>query len=117
MDHFSSRYLAAVLLVAPFCLAPAAALLGRRRFLCALAPYLVSAAISGWVSYRPFALGVHPSLAVDERLGAALRARGIRYAVADYWASYRLTLAWREAPVVVPTNQVEDRFKPYRDRF
>jgi hypothetical protein len=117
MDHFSSRYLASILLVAPFCLAPAAALLGRRRFSPALLPYLVSAAVSGWVSYRPFGLSVHPSLAVDERLGTALRERGIRYAVADYWASYRLTFAWKETPVVVPSNEVEDRFKPYRDRF
>ncbi len=117
MDHFSSRYLAAILLVAPFCLAPAIALLGARRFAPLLVPYLVSAAIGGWVAYRPFGLAVHPSLAVDERLGAALRDRGIRFAVADYWASYRLTLAWREAPVVVPTNLVEDRFKPYREAF
>ncbi len=117
MDHFSSRYLAAILLVSPFCLAPAAALLGTRRSALALAPYLVSAAVSGWVSYRPFTLAVHPSLAVDERLGAALRERGIRYAVADYWASYRLTFAWRESPIVVPTNEVEDRYEPYRERF
>ena len=115
MDQFSSRYLAAILLVSPFCLAPAAALLGARRFALALAPYLVSAAVAGWVSYRPFTLAVHPSLAVDERLGAALRERGIRYAVADYWASYRLTFSWRESPVVVPTNQAEDRYRPYRD--
>ncbi len=117
MDHFSSRYLAAILLVAPFCLAPAAALLPARRFGLALAPYLLSAAVSGWVSYRPFTLAVHPNLAVDERLGVALRERGIRYAVADYWASYRLTFAWGENPIVVPTNQVEDRFTPYRLAF
>src|SRR5262249_52826718 len=117
MDHFSSRYLAAILLVAPFCLAPAAALLGGGRSLALLAPYLASAAVSGWVSYRPFGLAVHPSLAVDDRLGVALRERDFRYAVADYWASYRLTFAWREAPIVVPKNEVEDRFKPYRDRF
>jgi len=117
MDHFSSRYLAAIVLVAPFCLAPAAALLPARRFGLALAPYLVSAAVSGWVSYRPFTLAVHPNLAVDERLGVALRERGIRYAVADYWASYRLTFAWGENPIVVPTNQVEDRFAPYRAAF
>src|SRR5262249_35669269 len=96
MDHFSSRYLAAILLVAPFCLAPAAALIGLRRFGLALAPYLVSSAISGWVSYRPFTLAVHPRLAIDDRLGAALRERDVRYATADYWASYRLTFAFRE---------------------
>jgi hypothetical protein len=94
-----------------------AALLTRRRFALALAPYLISAAASGWVSYRPFGLAVHPSLAVDERLGAALRERDVRYALADYWASYRLTFAWRENPTVVPTNEVEDRYRPYRERF
>jgi hypothetical protein len=117
MDHFSSRYLASILLMAPFALAPVASLLGAPRFAAALAPYLVSAAVSGWVSYAPFGVAVHPSLAVDERLGAALRERGIRYAMADYWASYRLTFLYREAPIVVPTNEVEDRYRPYRDRF
>jgi hypothetical protein len=117
MDHFSSRYLAAILLAAPFALAPAAHVLRGRRFALALAPYLVSGAVSGWVSYRPFGLAVHPSLAVDARLGTMLRERGIRYAVADYWASYRLTLLYAEHPVVVPTNEGEDRYKPYRDAF
>jgi hypothetical protein len=117
MDLFSSRYLAAILLVSPFCLAPVAAALGERRFALVLAPYLVSGAVSGWVSYRPFTLAVHPSLAADERLGVALRERGLRYVVADYWASYRLTFAWRESPIVVPKNEVEDRFRPYRVRF
>jgi hypothetical protein len=117
MDLFSSRYLAAILLVAPFCLAPAAASLGLRRFALALAPYLVSAGVSGWVSYRPFGLALHPSLAADDRLRAALGERGVAVAVADYWASYRLTLAWRESPIVVPTNEVEDRYRPYRERF
>lgn len=117
MDHFSSRYLAAIILAAPFALAPAAFLLRERRFAILIAPYLVSGAVSGWVSYRPFGLGVHPSLAVDARVGEEIRARGIRYAVADYWASYRLTLFFREDPVVVPKNEVEDRYRPYRRAF
>lgn len=117
MDHFSSRYLASILLMAPFALAPAAALLGGRRLAASLAPYLVSAAVSGWVSYAPFGLSVHPSLAADERVGQALRERGIHHAVADYWASYRLTFLYRENPIVVPTNEAEDRYRPYRDRF
>jgi hypothetical protein len=117
MDHFSSRYLAAILLMAPLALAPAAHLLPLRSLLPALCPYLLSAAVSGWVSYRPFGLALHPSLEIDERLGAALRERGIRYAVADYWASYRLTYMFRENPVVVPKNEGEDRYKPYRERF
>src|SRR5205085_1096614 len=65
----------------------------------------------------PFGLAVHPSLAIDHHLGELLRERGIECAVADYWASYRLTFMYRENPVVVPTNEVEDRYKPYRDRF
>ena len=117
MDHFSSRYLAAALLAAPFALGPAAFLLRGRRFALVLLPYLISGAVAGWVSYRPFGLARHPSLAVDERLGVALRERGIRYAVADYWASYRLTLAYGEHPIVVPKNEGEDRYKPYRDAF
>jgi hypothetical protein len=117
MDHFSSRYLAAIILCAPFALAPAAYLLRGRRFALLVAPYLISGAVSGWVSYRPFGLGVHPSLAVDAHLRDELRARGVRYAVADYWASYRLTYVFQESPVVVPSNQGEDRYKPYRVRF
>lgn len=117
MDHFSSRYLAAILLMTPFALASLASLLGARRFAAALAPYLVSAAVSGWVSYAPFGLSIHPSLALDERLGQALRERGIALAVADYWASYRLTFLYRENPIVVPKNEAEDRYRPYRDRF
>lgn len=117
MDHFSTRYLAALILTAPFAMAPLAHLLRGRRFGLWLTPYLISGAISGWVSYRPFGLGVHPSLGVDARLGDELRRRGIRYAMADYWASYRLTLFYRENPVIVPKNEVEDRYRPYRRAF
>jgi hypothetical protein len=117
MDHFSSRYLAAIVLTAPFALAPVARSLKWEWATAALAPYLVSAAISGWVSYAPFGLSVHPSLAVDARLGELLRERGIRHAMADYWASYRLTFMYRENPTVVPTNEVEDRYRPYRRAF
>ena len=115
MDHFSSRYLVAILLLAPLALAPLATRLPPRRLALALAPYLFSAAVSGWVSYAPFGLTVHPSLAVDARVGAMLRERGIHHAVADYWASYRLAFLYREDPLVVPTNAVEDRHKPSRD--
>lgn len=115
MDHFSSRYLVAILLLAPLALAPLSTRLAPQRLALALAPYLISAAVSGWVSYAPFGLTVHPSLAVDARVGAMLRERGIHHAVADYWASYRLTFLYREDPLVVPTNAVEDRHKPSRD--
>jgi hypothetical protein len=115
MDHFSSRYLVAILLLAPLALAPLASRLSPPRLAVALAPYLISAAVSGWVSYAPFGLTVHPSLAVDARVGALLRERGIHHAVADYWASYRLAFLYREDPLVVPTNVGEDRHQPSRD--
>jgi hypothetical protein len=117
MDHFSSRYLVAILLLSPFALAPLASLLEPRRFALVLAPYLISAAVSGWVSYAPFGLTVHPSLATDVRLGELLRERGIHQAEADYWASYRLSFLYREDPIVVPTNLGEDRHKPSREAF
>src|SRR4051812_21425569 len=54
MDHFSSRYLVAFLLTAPFALAPLASRFATKpQRLAWLAPYLISAAVSGWVSYRP----------------------------------------------------------------
>lgn len=117
MDHFSSRYLVAILLVAPFALAPLATRLAPPRLALALAPYLLSAAVSGWVSYAPFGLAVHPSLAVDKHLGELLRERDIHYAVADYWASYRLAFLFQEDPIVVPKNEGEDRHRPSRDAF
>jgi hypothetical protein len=122
MDFFSTRYLASILLFAPFALAPAAASLRRSTFALALAPYLVSAAVAGWVHYGTDVDG--PSIrteagrAEDERaLAALLRGRGIRYAMADYWASYRLTFLFGEDPVVVPKNPGEDRYPAYRQAW
>jgi hypothetical protein len=117
MDHFSSRYLVAIVLLAPFSLAPLAARIAPRRLAPALAPYLISAAVSGWVSYAPFGLTQHPSLATDAHLGAVLRERGIHVAEADYWASYRLAFLYQEDPIVVPTNVGEDRHRPSREAF
>ncbi|MEP7125490.1 MAG: hypothetical protein ABJE95_31445 [Byssovorax sp.] len=117
MDHFSSRYLVAILLLSPFALAPLASRLGPKRLALGLGPYLISAAVSGWVSYAPFGLATHPSLATDAHLGEVLRERGIHFAEADYWASYRLAFLYREDPIVVPTNEGEDRHRPSRDAF
>jgi hypothetical protein len=120
MDHFSMRYLAVLTLAAPFAVAPAAQRLGPRRFALAFAPHLLASAVGGWVGYGPFVRGVAPiretpELADDYALFDLLRARGVRYAMADYWTSYRLTLLSREEIVVVPTNPAEDRYAPYRD--
>jgi len=122
MDHFSMRYLAVLTSMLPFASIPAAWLLGGRRFAVLLAPHLVASALCGWVGYGPFVRGALPVLETPElrddyALFELLRARGITYAEADYWASYRLTLLFGERIVVVPTNPNEDRYAPYRRAF
>lgn len=122
MDHFSMRYLAVLTLMLPFALVPAAQALGRRNFALVIAPHLVASAIAGWVGYGPFVNGIvpvreTPELRDDYTLFATLRGRGLRYATADYWASYRLTYLFREEIVVVPTNPAEDRYAPHRRAF
>ncbi len=122
MDHFSMRYLVVLTLMTPFALAPAAQALGIRRLALVVAPHLLASAIAGWVGYGPFVHGLlpvteTPELRDDYTLHDLLRARQLRYATADYWASYRLTYLFREDIVVVPTNPAEDRHAPYRRAF
>ncbi len=126
MDHFSARYLAAIILACPFALGPVAVLMGPRRFAWAFAPFLLTSAIAGWVAYGPFVRGAWPVVVSDARpdvtrgddeLEAALTSRGVRYAMADYWVAYRLTFLFRERVVVVPTHAAEDRHPPYRAAF
>jgi hypothetical protein len=131
MDQYSARYLDAMLLAAPFAIAPLAWWVadrarararGAAAFAALFAPYLASAAVCGWLGYGRFVRGPAVDLtqgrAADERaLFAALAARGVKFAMADYWASYRLTFLAEESLVVVPTNASEDRWRPYRDGF
>jgi hypothetical protein len=122
MDHFSMRYLAVLTLMLPFAAAPLAHLLGVRRFGALVAPHLVASMIGGWVGFGPFVRGPlpvreTPELKDDYALFELLRSRGITYAEADYWASYRLTFLFGEQLVVVPTNPSEDRHAPYRRAF
>jgi hypothetical protein len=122
MDHFSMRYLAALTLMLPFACAPVAHLIGTPRFALLLAPHLVASALGGWVGYGPFVRGASPvtetpELKDDYTLYELLRSRGIRYAEADYWTSYRLTFLFGERLVLVPTNPAEDRYAPYRRAF
>jgi len=119
MDHFSMRYLAVLTLMTPFAVAPAAHALGLRRFLPLFLPHLIASAIGGWVGYGPFVRGAAPvretpELKDDYVLFDLMKARGVQYAMADYWASYRLTLLARESVIVVPKNEAEDRYAPYR---
>jgi hypothetical protein len=121
MDHFSMRYLAAMTLMTPFALAPLLHRVGAQRGLAMVLPCVLASAIGGWVGYGPFVLGTLPvvprEIDDDRALGRLLRAEGIDHAVADYWASYRLTLLFREHPTVVPRSEVEDRYPPYRRAF
>lgn len=124
MDHFSMRYLAAMVLMSPFAFAPAAWLARERRARIglALAPYLASAAVGGWVSFGADVRGAwisprppHPT--DEEKLEEALTSRGIKLAMADYWASYRLSFVMKERVVFVPKHAAEDRYPPHRAAF
>ncbi|WP_394829745.1 hypothetical protein [Pendulispora albinea] len=120
MDHFSARYLVAMMLLLPFALAPAAYALTTRRFAWCVAPYLVSAAVGGWVAYAPATEGfaVRTNLSRDdEAMGARLRGLGVHVAMADYWVAYRETFVFREDPIVVPSHLAQDRYRPYREVF
>ena len=123
MDHFSMRYLAVLTLLTPFAVLPLAKLaIAQKRsalFLVLFVPSLVTSAVGGWVGYGPFVRGVLPVLEMpkikdDRALFQALRARGIRFATADYWTSYRLTLLSNEELIVVPLHEAQDRYAPYR---
>jgi hypothetical protein len=122
MDQFSMRYLAVLTIMLPFASAPVAQLLGPRVFSLLLLPHLVAAALGGWVGYGPFVHGIvpvteTPELKDDYLLADLLQKRGIRFAEADYWVSYRLTFLFRERLIVVPTNLAEDRHTAYRQDF
>lgn len=122
MDHFAMRYLATLTLLLPIASIPAATMFGTRRFAFLLAPHLVASALCGWIGYGSFARGVVPVVDTaqvrdDASLFDLLRVRGIRHAQADYWVSYRLTFLSREQVIVVPNNQAEDRYAPYRQAF
>jgi hypothetical protein len=123
MDLFSTRYLAAIILAAPMAFAPLAWRL-REMFLAPLlAPYLLSAAFNGWLGFAPWTSGARivatpGGTAKDElALERDLSTRGVSYAMADYWVSYRLTFLYAERLIVVPKNLVEDRYAPYKDAF
>jgi hypothetical protein len=122
-DMWSARYLAPIVWFAPFALAPAALLLRPRRFAVALTPYLITAAVGGWLSYGLFVNGPLPrrdarGVAQEEQQVAQfLRERGVTAAAAQYWLAYRLAFLFEENPVVMPLNPGEDRYHPYRVAF
>ena len=119
--RWATRYLAPIIWTAPFALASVAYLLRTKRFTLGIVPYLVAAAISGWLGFGAYVRGPLPvrvprSTAQEEaQLGRLLRERSIKYAVADYWLAYRLTFLWAEDPIVTPRRT--DRYRPYRRGF
>lgn len=122
-DLLSARYLAPIVWLAPFTLAPAVHALGARAAGLAIAPFAVAVGLGGWLAFGPYVQGGLPvhdprGVAVDEAaLAGALRAEGVRYAAAQYWLAYRLTFLFDEDPVVVPLDPRDDRYRPYRDGF
>ncbi len=122
-DMWSARYLAPIVWFAPFALAPVALLLRPRRFMVALTPYLISAAVGGWLSYGLYVDGPLPRLDArgvareEQEVARVLRERGVQAAIAHYWLSYRLSFLFEENPVVVPFHPGEDRYRPHREAF
>jgi hypothetical protein len=120
MDIYSARYLVPLILMAPFSFAPLCQLAGHARLSLALTPYLVSAAVAGWLSYGSDVDGFRIQRAggpeLDEqKLAVLLREHEIEYGFADYWTAYRLTFLFRERPVFVPLHESQDRYPPYRE--
>ncbi len=126
MDFFSMRYLAALthgLALGLVCIGSAAPSFSPTRPVAVgiTVPLVMASAIGGWVSFsgsvdgpRIVAMGASTDeMALREEL---IRA-GVTAASADYWVSYRLTFLYGENPVVVPRNESEDRYGPYRRRF
>jgi hypothetical protein len=119
MDRFSARYLVAIVLMAPFALAPALLLLGPPRFALLLAPYLLSTMVAGWLGYGEDVDGIRvvrhdPSASDEVRLKDELDKQGLSFALADYWVAYRLTFLYEERVLVVPWHEQLDRYPPYR---
>lgn len=117
-DMWSTRYLAPVVWSMPFTFAALAYVLRPRGFLVLLSPYLLVAALGGWLSWGTYVDGPLPRLdargaAVDEAaVRDFLRARGYQHGYAQYWLSHRLTFLWLENPSI--SSFEPDRYPPYR---
>jgi hypothetical protein len=118
-DLWSTRYLAPIVWSLPFSLAALASLDPPRRLAGLLAPYLVVAAVGGWLSYGSYVDGPLPRIddrgsARDEMvLGEFLRQRGYEHGYAQYWLAHRLTFLWQERPSIAAFGG--NRYQPYAD--
>ncbi len=121
-DLWAVRYLAPLMWTVPFALAPLAALLTPSGLGALLAPYLLSVAVGGWLSWGPFVNGplpvLHPRGAAREEAQVidTLLQRGVTAASAQYWLAYRFTFLSAEKLVTVPLDR-EDRYPPYRAKY
>ena len=123
-DMWTTRYLGPLFWMAPFALAPLAVRLGSARFAAASAPYLIVAAIGVWHSYGFYVNGLLPRRYAaehfeqpEQQVREFLRARGIRYAAADYWLAYRFSFVFQEDPVIEAIDLSQSRHLPYQDAF
>jgi len=122
-DMWSARYLAPIVWFSPFALAPVALWLRPRRFAWALAPYVITAAVGGWLSYGFYVKGPLPRFDArgvaeeEQEVARVLRERGVTAGAAQYWLSYRLSFLFEENPTVMPLDPGEDRYPPYREAF
>lgn len=115
-DVWASRYLASVLWVAPFTLAPLYYRLSAGRIGLFSAPYFACTLLALWVCTGEMVQGATAvGRGVRElELATFLRAKGITHAKAPFWSAYRMTYLFRENPIVVPHDPKADRYPPYR---
>lgn len=123
-DMWTTRYLGPLFWMAPFALAPLAVRFGSARFAAAAVPYLIVAIIGVWHSYGFYVNGLLPRRYAaehfeqpEQQVREFLRARGIRYAAADYWLAYRFSFVFQEDPVIEAIDLSQSRHLPYQDAF
>jgi len=109
-DSHSARYLAVMIWSFPFVLVPLAYRINQKVYSGLMVLYLVPMMAAGWLS----ASAAIPHLGNEGEVRDYLRSEGVRYAKAPYWLSYRLSFLFEENPTVIPVNEWEDRYFPYR---
>ena len=113
-DVQSNRYLIPGFGFAAIAAGAGLATLRRRSRLLAGALFAMTLLGFVWGQVRWYReLGLDES---DARVGACLIDHGIREATADYWIAYRFTFLAHEQLIVVPDNDLADRYAPYRAR-
>jgi hypothetical protein len=115
-DLLTTRYLGPLIWSLPFSLAALASAVRPRMLLALLAPYLLVAAIGGWIGFGPWVEGARSHFDAraqrpEVQLGDFLRQRGYTHGYATYWLSYRLTFLWKENPVIAALDSI--RYYPY----